>query len=459
MAGDAISAAVAGIQSVLIHIETVAAAVANRARFRLPQRSKIIRIGGSFRSSNATALEVMLEAGGVNLLTSVLSMIGAAPSAPVGAARNVAGALTLGTHSYKTTFVTAVGESSPSAKSNVITLAAPTALTAAAGVVVGDLDLGSHSYKVTFVGPDGESCPSAKSNVITLAAPAAATGALAGLGAGNVDNGTHSYKITFVNAGGESVASVKSNVVTVVNNAADGQIAVSNIPLGPAGTTARNIYRTAAGDAGPWLLAGTLAGNVLTDYNDNLADVGLGAAAPAGLGLQMELSAIPVGPAGTTARKLYRTVAGDAGDSLLVGTIPDNVTVVFTDNIADAALGAAAPAGAALQATATLPLGPTGTTSRKLYRTVAGDGGDHKLVATIANNTATSYTDNIADGALGASAPTADSRSDGVFQEATLAASGPEAVAKEAEITVDVDTLTGTSVTDLCLQIDLVRID
>lgn len=44
-------------------------------------------------------------------------------------------------------------------------------------------------------------------------------------------------------------------------------------------------------------------------------------------------------------------------------------------------------------------------TSRKLYRTAAG-GTQHKLVTTIANNTATTFTDNVADGALGADIPT-----------------------------------------------------
>lgn len=240
MASLAISKAVSGIQSVLVHFQTVAAGVANRALFRLPQKSKIVRVGASYRVSNASDLQIMVEAGGVDLLSAAL-------------------------------------------------------------------------------------------DAFPLAVPTAPTAALAGLGAGNVNNGTHSYKVTFVNALGESIPGPKSNVITTVGG--DGQVAVSAIPVGPSGTT-----------------------------------------------------------------------------------------------------------------------------SRKLYRTVAGDAGNHKLLATIANNTATTYADNTADGGLGADAPTVDTRMAGDFYEGSLAAAA-ESVAKEAEITVDVDTLTGTDVKDLCVQIDLVRLD
>jgi len=62
--------------------------------------------------------------------------------------------------------------------------------------------------------------------------------------------------------------------------------------------------------------------------------------------LQANLSNIPIGPAGTTARRIYRTVSF-AGlyppGYFLVTTIADNVTTVFVDNTADGALGAALP--------------------------------------------------------------------------------------------------------------------
>lgn len=60
--------------------------------------------------------------------------------------------------------------------------------------------------------------------------------------------------------------------------------------------------------------------------------------------------------------------------------------------------------GTQKQALLTLPLGYTGVTSRKLYRTANG-GTQLKLVATIADNTTLTYTDSIADTSLGANIP------------------------------------------------------
>lgn len=58
-----------------------------------------------------------------------------------------------------------------------------------------------------------------------------------------------------------------------------------------------------------------------------------------------------------------------------------------------------------------LAIGGTNVTSRKLYRTAAG-GTSYLLLATIANNTATTYTDNVADSALGAEVPTTNTTED-----------------------------------------------
>lgn len=61
---------------------------------------------------------------------------------------------------------------------------------------------------------------------------------------------------------------------------------------------------------------------------------------------QISWSNLPVGSAasGVTARKLYRTAAGgSSGAEKLVTTINDNTTTTFTDNIADGSLGAVVP--------------------------------------------------------------------------------------------------------------------
>jgi len=52
-----------------------------------------------------------------------------------------------------------------------------------------------------------------------------------------------------------------------------------------------------------------------------------------------------------------------------------------------------------------IPVGPSGVTKRRVYRTAVG-GGALKFVAEIANNTATTYLDEIPDASLGAAPPT-----------------------------------------------------
>jgi hypothetical protein len=52
-----------------------------------------------------------------------------------------------------------------------------------------------------------------------------------------------------------------------------------------------------------------------------------------------------------------------------------------------------------------IPLGPIGTADRKIYRKDSGTGGAYKLVTTIANNTATTYTDTATSGSLGTTIP------------------------------------------------------
>lgn len=130
----------------------------------------------------------------------------------------------------------------------------------------------------------------ADAGVVTLFAPIAAPGALtaaaaAGTGLGE---GTYRYRVTFVtgyrkgdgtlDVVGETEGSATAIVVTAGSNRA---VQLTNIPVGPQGTIARRIYRTAVGGAdGTQKLAITIDDNTTTSYVDAVADGSLGAAVP-----------------------------------------------------------------------------------------------------------------------------------------------------------------------------------
>ena len=194
-----------------------------------------------------------------------------------------------------------------------------------------------------------------------------------------------------------------------------GGVQLSGLPTGPAGVTARKLYRSTAGTTAPTRLLATIGDNTTTTYLDTVSDATLGAAAPdvgTATATQIAVSAIPVGVAGVTARTLYRTVAN--GPLLQrLATLGDNTTTTYTDALADASLGPTAPtvgtAPAAQVALSALPVaGATAAvTGRRVYRTAAG-GTLLKVLATIGDNTTTTYTDALADASLGATAPAGD---------------------------------------------------
>jgi hypothetical protein len=105
----------------------------------------------------------------------------------------------------------------------------------------------------------------------SLGTPTACTATLAGDGAGNVTDGEHIYKITYVTSEGETEGGTASNTVTVSDNSSDGKVDLTSIPTGGTGCTARKIYRTKAGGSVYYLLA-TISDNTTTTYEDNIAD-------------------------------------------------------------------------------------------------------------------------------------------------------------------------------------------
>lgn len=211
----------------------------------------------------------------------------------------------------------------------------------------------------------GSAAGSSSPSVEIIPAVTAVVGA-----AGNVNIGAHKWAITFTINGVETNLGTLSSTLTL---AAASQVQLSNIPVGVTGTTARHIYRTAADQDGPFKLMHTISDNTTTSYLDNVADGSLTTTAPAqGVvdtgshqwavsfvnggesslsdpTIQLSLSApntvlvynIPVGPVGTTQRKLYRTTNANPNSFQLVTTINNNSATEYSDITADSALGAA----------------------------------------------------------------------------------------------------------------------
>jgi hypothetical protein len=361
---------------------------------------------------------------------------GTGPTAAMVAALANGAGVTTGAHSWAYTFVTAAGESLPSplVALTVGVVDPPTGGPTAATTTGFGPDPGAHYYAITNVTAVGETTPSPVSNTVTTTAgvtdPASApTAAVAPTtGFGNLDVGkSYTYKYTYADsAGRETLPSAASSPAVVVDTAQ--RIRVT-IPYSTDVRVARiYLYRSANGGGGPWTrtdiaLAGandqhayvnnsTAGGSFSIDDIEWTAE-GTGTAAPSQnatgtrvvnlTGLQLPTSSL------VTSRKLYGTAAG--GSQLkLIATL--NLTdTTYSVTIADASLGANVPVSNTATANqvnlSSIGIGPSGTTDRKIYRTVAG-GAQLKLVTTLAGNVATTYTDSTADGSLGANAPSSD---------------------------------------------------
>lgn len=330
-----------------------------------------------------------------------------------------------GTYSYKATNITALGETtggSASSNASPALLSNPLSVSQSGSATGGLLVAGTnYKYKVTAVNAYGgetlassasSNCtPSGGNTAITVAisgtVPATATHwrlyrTIGGPGGAyryvaQIAIGTTSYTDTL----GDSELGQAEPLV----NSYAGAITLSSIPAGPTGTLGRAIYRTKAGGSLYYLVI-VLQDNSTSSFTDRIPDealtLGIPLANTAG-GSKVSLTSIPTGPAGCTSRLLYREL-NSGSNYYYIGTINDNSTTTFTDNVPDYALGRLArvtsTAGAAQVNLTNIPLGGTGVTQRVLYRTKSG-GSYYLYLATIENNTATTYTDNIPDSALG----------------------------------------------------------
>jgi len=284
--------------------------------------------------------------------------------------------------------------------------AAPSAAPVLAPLDGSGMDWGAHGYGYTFVTASGESLVS-PANTITvgpLATPAGVTPGAPTVG-GAVTAGSHTYSVTFVTAAGETTgAPLSASVVTTAP-------APVTPPLEPNFVAANNVlphlapgryyyaygYQTALGT--------TLPGPTHW-WDQPVWPMDQGSAAPT-----QYMSTCRSADARVTHINIYRTAVGGAASALrLLTQYPNGPEALFIDG-GQHALGANAPtvdtsAGPSLQTVplTNIPTGPSNVTARRLYRQFNGVGGIW-LVATIANNTATTYTDTIANSALGAHLP------------------------------------------------------
>jgi len=244
-----------------------------------------------------------------------------------------------------------------------------TALSAALADGAG-IETGDHVYAVTYVTAAGESLPGPLLTVTVgvVAAPLTAPIVAAPVAGPGPDAGLHTYGVTFVTAIGETTASPLSTSVTTTILATPTVLmnaTYTNAGGGPYPFVTGELERD-------WAYTwGTPTGETLpSPLEAPFSGPGVGGGGPF-----KGIMTVPVGPLGTTSRKIYRTVAG--GSQLkLVRTIADNVTTAADDTVADGDLGANVPttntATFATVALTGIPLGAANVTSRKLYRTAAG---------------------------------------------------------------------------------------
>jgi len=350
-----------------------------------------------------------------------------APTSAPDATRVVGGSMASGSYDWRATFATNAGETTVGPTSVVVSLGPETTggLDPNAGSVApaerptdwGGPDVGSHAYYTTALNAAGETTPRFAANYFAPSLAVPVVSGINGPGAGSL---IYTYVMTYATALGETTRSDSRSFIVSQPISTSAGMTLSGLPLGPNNVT-RKLYRSKGATSGghpdlfAWGLVATLAAGV-TQITDTVPDASRGPAPPttntAGA-CAVNLVIVRHGGAGVTKRRVYRTptTGGTAKLVLEVDGDPANLTVV--DTLKDSSLGVAAPTENTTGTTTTyasasltnIPIGPSGTTKRKLYRWLA-TAGEYRLTATINDNTTTTYTDSKADASLGAAPPT-----------------------------------------------------
>lgn len=336
----------------------------------------------------------------------------AAPSNAPTAAPAVGSGIEAGYHKWKTSFGTASGETLAGPESSSLllggTIANPTSAPAATKLVGGGLSAGAYQWQYTDVDAfGGETTPSPASASITMDSVIAdPSGAPTISTQGGTSTSGYNLKYTLYDEvnGTETAPSPASNSLSTYFF----RVHRNTLATLPSGSWHYRFYRLSTGSSDYRELVPTSnsADYFYLEGPDNLSGNALAPTTSTTVYRRASLTGLAVSAdVNVAGRKLYRTAA-NGSTFKYVATIANNSTTTYTDSLADASLGATAPtSNTTVYGRANLSNIPTSpdpaVTSRKLYRTVA-NGSVFKLLATIANNTGTTYADSTPDASLGA---------------------------------------------------------
>lgn len=345
----------------------------------------------------------------------------APPTFPIPTASSGAG-LGQGLYIYAYTWVTGAGETLASPLNGIVTgpIAGPSTAPTRTVAAGSGLGAGTYLYAVTFTAASGETTAGPVGSVVTsdgIDPPGASPSATSSWFPGETHTGGRYVigdsvycRCSYIDASGNETGGTDSNTVAVASfGGTPASVLFSNLPS-PSDPRVVNkrLYlnvngsfvaykELAAGQfADSWYNAGTSVGAFPIGGDPELRRV--------------SLTSIPLGQTGVTARKIYRTTVGGSTLKLLT-TLADNTTTTYTDSTADGSLGADVPSTNTTSfnqvALTAIGVGPATVTARKVYRTEVG-GTDLKLLTTLADNTTTTYADSTADSGLGADDPAGD---------------------------------------------------
>lgn len=360
---------------------------------------------------------------------------GAAPSsAPTLALANGTG-VTSGAHDVAVVFKTGAGTSLPGPTSSLTVgyTAAPSIAPTPGSTAAGSgMTTGEHRFALTHVTPSGETDPSPTSSPITVGpvttqaanpttAPTIANngGASGGWGIGTNYYFRYAYSCDAANLLGNMTAmSPVSSVLVSDGSKIDIQLPYSTNPgvtkivmffeHYPNNATFRTYPSSSVlvvnNNSGGGTFSASLDASGLSGPQDVSSSISNTSSITTNYNL-VNLSGLEAAPATATGRNLYATEAG--GSQLKFVALLDTTSTTYQVSTADGALGSNVPTSNTATANqigvSGIAIGPSGTTERELYMSLAG-GGARKLALTIANNTATTGTITISDASLSAAA-------------------------------------------------------